>query len=64
VIALGVGAFVVGVAPFLRRRGARLVRRTVPVMGTIAELAIVHDDPIVAHAAIDTAIEELRRVGG
>jgi thiamine biosynthesis lipoprotein len=61
-IALGVGAFVVATAPFLRRRGARLVRRAVPVMGTIAELGVVHDDAVVGHAAIDAAIEELRRV--
>jgi thiamine biosynthesis lipoprotein len=61
-IALGVGAFVVGVAPFLRRRGDRLVRRTVPMMGTIAELGVVHDDSVVAHACIDAAIAELRRV--
>ena len=61
-IALGVGAFVVAAAPFLRRRGARLVRRTVPVMGTIAELGVVHDDLVVAHAAIDAGVEELRRV--
>jgi len=61
-IALGVGAFVVAAAPFLRRRGARLVRRTVPVMGTIAELGVVHDDPVAGHAAIDAAVAELRRV--
>jgi thiamine biosynthesis lipoprotein len=53
---------VVAVAPFLRRRGDRLVRRTVPLMGTIAELGVVHDDPILAHAAIDAAVAELRRV--
>ena len=61
-IALGVGAFVVAAAPFLRRRGARLVRRTVPVMGTIAELGVVHDDAVAGHAAIDAAIAELRLV--
>lgn len=62
VIAVGLGAFVVAAAPFLRRRGARLVRRTVPVMGTVAELAVVHDDPVYAHAAVDAAIEALRQV--
>ncbi len=61
-IALGVGAFVVAAAPFLRRRGVRLVRRTVPVMGTIAELGVVHDDAVAGHAAIDAAIAELRLV--
>lgn len=61
-IALGVGAFVVGVAPFLRRRGDRLVRRTVPMMGTFAELGVVHDDPVIAHACVDAGVAELRRV--
>ena len=61
-VALGIGAFVVAATPigFLRRRG--LVRRTVSLMGTLAELAVVHRHPRYAHAAIDAAIEELRRV--
>ncbi len=62
VIALGVGAFVVGAVPFLRRRGSRLVRRTIPVMGTVAEVGVVHGDPRYAHAAIDAAFAELRRI--
>ena len=62
-IAVGVGVFVVAAAPFLRRRGARLVRRTVPVMGTIAELGGVHDDAVTAQAAIDAALAELRPGG-
>lgn len=60
-ISLGLGAFVVGVIPFLRRREV-LVRRTVPVMGTLAEFAVVHGSPPYAHAAIDAAMGELRRV--
>ncbi len=61
-LALGIGAFVVAALPAaaLRRRGT--VRRAVPVMGTVAEFAVVHPDPGRAHAAIDVSIEELVRV--
>jgi thiamine biosynthesis lipoprotein len=62
VLVLGAGAFVVGVAPLVARRRLDVVRRSVPVMGTIAELAVAHRDPGQAQAAIDAAIEELRRV--
>jgi FAD:protein FMN transferase len=64
-LALGVGAFVVSAAPIaaFRARSRPLVtRRTVPVMGTLAELAVVHDDPAAAHAALDAAVAELRAV--
>lgn len=61
-IALGVGAFVVAAAPFLRWRRARLVRRAAPVMGTVADLAVVDERPAWAHAAMDAALEELRVV--
>ncbi len=65
-IALGVGTFVVGsvatrgLGLFGSKR--RLVRRAVPVMGTIAEVAIVSADEARAEAAIDAALEELYRV--
>jgi len=62
VVALGVGAFVVATIPFVRSRRVALVRRTVPVMGTIGEIGVVHRDERYAHAAIDAAIEELRLV--
>ena len=58
-LALGAGAFAVAVLPWGRRR---LVRRMVPVMGTIAEVAVVHDDAAFAEAAIDAAFAELRLV--
>lgn len=61
-VALGVGAFVIGVTPTWLRRPRTVVRRSVPVMGTIAEFALVHRQPRYAHAAIDAAIAELRRV--
>jgi thiamine biosynthesis lipoprotein len=64
-LAFGAGAFVVGALPLaLTRRLTHLgtVRRSIPVMGTIAEFAVVHRDPRVAEAAIDAAIAELRWV--
>jgi thiamine biosynthesis lipoprotein len=58
-LALGAGAFAVALVPWGRRR---LFRRTVPAMGTIAEVAVVHDDAAAAQAAIDAALRELRLV--
>jgi thiamine biosynthesis lipoprotein len=62
-VTLGIGAFVVAMIPAaVGRRRRALVRRTVPVMGTIADIAVVHGDERYAQAAIDAAIAELRRV--
>lgn len=58
-IAFGLGAFVVASIPLAARRRGRLVRRSVPLMGTFAELAVVSDDTRYAHAALDAAIAEL-----
>jgi thiamine biosynthesis lipoprotein len=58
---LGTGAFVVAAVPLAARR-ERLVRRTVPVMGTVAEIAVVHADVAMAHQAIDAALAELVQV--
>ena len=58
-IAFGLGAFVVASVPIAARRQGRLVRRTVPLMGTVAELAVVSNDPRHAHAALDAAVAEL-----
>ena len=64
-ISLGVGAFVVGSLPLaLRGRRRRLVRRTLPIMGTLGEVAVLHGDERYAQRAIDAAFEELRRVEG
>jgi thiamine biosynthesis lipoprotein len=57
-LTLGVGAFVVGTVPLTGLRRRR-VRRTVPVMGTIAEFAVVHRNPVYAYAAIDAAMARL-----
>jgi thiamine biosynthesis lipoprotein len=61
-LALGVGAFVVGALPFAWLRRRRLVRRTLPVMGTLAEIAVVGADERQAQAAIGAAFAELQRV--
>src|ERR1041385_5237423 len=47
--------------PAVRRRD-RLVKRSLPVMGTIVEFSVVHCDPLRAEAAIDAAYAELTRV--
>lgn len=61
-LGLAVGAFVVAAVPMARWRPSGVVRRTVPAMGTVAEFAVVHRDPMRAHAAIDAAVAELRWV--
>lgn len=61
-VGLGLGAFVVAAIPFTRRQPAGVVRRSVPVMGTIAQFAVVHRDPQQAHVAIDAAMAELQWV--
>lgn len=61
-IALGAGAFAVASLPILAKRGRRLIRRTIPVMGTFGEIAVLHRDERYAQGAIDAAFVELRRV--
>lgn len=60
-IALGVGALAVAGLPRALRRRRHLVRRQIPIMGTIAEVAIRHPDEAWAQRAIDAAFAELRR---
>ncbi len=62
VLALGVGAFVLAATPLAILRRSRRVRRTVPVMGTLAEFVVVHGDPHEAQSAIDAAIRALHAV--
>lgn len=62
VLALGVGAFVVASVPLARARRSRLVRRRAPVMGTLADIVVVHDEPRAAQRAIDAALDALRQV--
>lgn len=61
-VGLGLGAFVAASIPLSIRRPAGVVRRSIPVMGTIAQFAVVHRDPARAQLAIDAAIDELLRV--
>jgi len=62
-ISLGVGAFVVGSLPLAARgRRHQLIRRTLPLMGTLGEVAVVHGDARYAQGAIDAAFQEMRRV--
>lgn len=61
-VALGIGAFVVAAAPGVIRPRRRIVRRRIPVMGTIAEIGVVHRDERFAQGAIGAAIAELRAV--
>jgi FAD:protein FMN transferase len=61
-LSLGIGALVVAAVPLAAVRRPALVRRSVPVMGTVADLAVVHRDGRYAHAALDAAAAELRRV--
>lgn len=61
-LTLGTGLFVGLALPLSLRRRARLVHRTIPVMGTIAEIQVAHPDARVSEGAIDAAIAELRWV--
>jgi FAD:protein FMN transferase len=62
-LTLGIGAFLVASVPWsLRMRREAAVRRTIPVMGTLAEVVVVHPDTRHAQVAIDAAFDELRRV--
>jgi thiamine biosynthesis lipoprotein len=61
-LAIGGGLFVVAMVPAALRRRRQVVTRTIPVMGTEAEVVVVHHDPAQAQAAIDLAFERLRWV--
>jgi len=61
-VAFGVGAFAVALAPRVVRRRQQRVHRTVPVMGTFAEIAVVHRDRRLAQGAIDAALGVLAGV--
>ncbi|HEX5138315.1 MAG TPA: FAD:protein FMN transferase [Planctomycetota bacterium] len=61
-LALGAGAFAVAMSPLAFRPRRGLVRRMIPVMGTLAEVAVVHPDAALAEEAIDAAFSELRSV--
>lgn len=61
-VALGIGAFVVAATPRLVRPSRRMVRGSVPVMGTIADIGVVHRDERYARGAIEAVLKELQWV--
>jgi FAD:protein FMN transferase len=61
-LVLGAGIFAVTAVGTTAVSRRRLVRRTVPVMGTIAEIAVVTRDERAAQQAITAAVEELHAV--
>ena len=61
-LTVGMGVFVALSLPLALRRHTTLVKRTFPVMGTIAEVQVAHKDVAFAESAIDAAIAELQWV--
>jgi thiamine biosynthesis lipoprotein len=64
-LAFGAGLFAVAGVPLAMYRRAThppLVRRSLPVMGTIAEVVVVHPDAARGQAAIDAAFDALKWV--
>ena len=62
-LTLGLGALFVATVPAVRSlRAPKLVRRTVPIMGTTAEFVLSHRDVAYAHRAIDAALGEVHAV--
>lgn len=61
-LVLGMGALAVATLPRALRRKDHLVRRQIPVMGTVAEIAVRHPNETWAQRAMDAAFAELRGV--
>lgn len=61
-LALGTGAFALGSLPIALRRHVAVARRTLPVMGTIAEITVVDRSEALAEQAVEAVIAELRFV--
>jgi thiamine biosynthesis lipoprotein len=61
-LALGAGALVVASVPLAVRQRRQVYRRTLPIMGTIAEVTVVHAQAARAQEALDAAFEELSRI--
>ena len=62
VLLLGAGAFTIAAVPFLGTRRSKLIRRSVPMMGTIAEIGVVHRNSEYANGAINAAFQRLSQV--
>jgi thiamine biosynthesis lipoprotein len=61
-LTLAAGAFAVAAVPFAVRRRAQLHSRSLPVMGTTAEISVLHADARYAQDAMHAALRELQRV--
>ncbi len=61
-LTIGTGMFVGLSLPIALRRRIAITKRTMPVMGTIAEIQVAHGNVHLAEAAIDAAIGELHWV--
>jgi thiamine biosynthesis lipoprotein len=61
-LALGTGAFALGALPLALRRHVSVARRTLPVMGTIAEITVVDRSEALAQQGVEAVIAELRLV--
>lgn len=61
-LTVGMGVFVALSFPRALRRHVSLVKRSVPLMGTLAEIQIAHRDERFAEDAIDAALAELQWV--
>ena len=61
-LVLGMGALAVATLPRAFRRQDALTRRQIPVMGTVAEIVVLHRDEAWSQRAVDAAFAELRRV--
>ncbi|MEZ4415468.1 MAG: FAD:protein FMN transferase [Gemmatimonadota bacterium] len=62
-LSVGLGAFVVATLPWARR-APKLVRRRLPLMGTIAEVGVVHRDERFAWTAAGAALDALSECEG
>jgi thiamine biosynthesis lipoprotein len=61
-LALGSGAFALAALPIALRRHVAVARRTLPLMGTIAEITVADRSEGLAHEAVEAVIAELRWV--
>jgi thiamine biosynthesis lipoprotein len=61
-LTVGMGIFVALSLPVALKRRTSLVKRSFPVMGTLAEIQVAHRDERFAEDAIDAAIAELQWV--
>jgi thiamine biosynthesis lipoprotein len=61
-LSLGTGAFALAALPLALRRHVSIARRTLPVMGTIAEITVADRSEALAQKGVEAVIAELRFV--